>query len=102
MTEYYNVLVALWQEIDLFNTIQWKCTPDSKLYSQMLEKERLNKDLDEVRGRIFGTKPLPTIREVFAEEGRKSKESNVEYDSNYGGNPPAWLGFSLKPGGVQQ
>lgn len=27
----------------------------------------LNKDLDEVRGKIMGMKPLPTIREAFLE-----------------------------------
>ena len=31
----------------------------------------LNKDLDEVRGRILGTKPLPTIHEAFAEVKRE-------------------------------
>lgn len=29
----------------------------------------INTDLDEVRGRILGRKPLPSIREVFAEGG---------------------------------
>ena len=28
---------------------------------------RLNKDLDEVRGRVLGTKPLPNVREAFSE-----------------------------------
>ena len=27
----------------------------------------LNRDLDEVRGRVLGTKPLPKLREVFSE-----------------------------------
>lgn len=88
MTEYYNILVTLWQEIDLFNTIKWKCIEDSQLYNRTLEKERvfdflrgLNKDLDEVRGRIVGTKPLPSIREAFAavrrEESRRKVMLNV-------------------------
>ncbi|KAK6129039.1 hypothetical protein DH2020_037219 [Rehmannia glutinosa] len=31
----------------------------------------LNKSLDEVRGRILGTKPLPNLREVFSEVRRR-------------------------------
>ena len=82
VTEYYNNLVELWQEMDLFYDPSWKCANDSQKYRKMLEKERifyflqgLNPDLDEVRGRLLGTKPLPYLREVFAkvrwEESRK-------------------------------
>ncbi|GFS41348.1 hypothetical protein Acr_00g0073840 [Actinidia rufa] len=45
---------------------------DKKIYNNLVEKERifkfllgLNKDLDEVRGRILVTKPLPSLREAF-------------------------------------
>ena len=64
MTEYYNTLTELWQEIDLFHDMEWKCSDDGKKYEKMIEKERvfdflhgLNSDLDEVRGRLLGTKP---------------------------------------------
>ena len=44
----------------------------------MVDKERiynflscLNKELNEVRGRLLGTKPLPTMDEVFAKVQRE-------------------------------
>jgi len=65
-------LVELWHEIDLFHAINWECTGDSKRNYKIIEKHRifdflhgLNTDLDEVRGRILETKPLPSLREVF-------------------------------------
>lgn len=59
----------------------WKCFDDA-LYKKLVKKRRvftfvlgLNNDLDEARGRILSTKPLPTIREAFSkvrrEESRK-------------------------------
>ena len=76
--DYFNVLVELWHEIDLFYTINWECYADSTKYSKMIEKNcvfdflhGLNHDLDEVKGRILGTKPLPSLREVFVEVQRE-------------------------------
>lgn len=50
----------------------------------MLEKERvfdflqgLNKDLDEVRGRILGKDPLSSIKEAFAEVRREESLKRV-------------------------
>ena len=50
----------------------------------MLDKERLfdflyglNKELDEVRGRILGKNPLPSIREAFVEVGREESRKRV-------------------------
>lgn len=37
----------------------------------------LNKDLDEVRGRILGTKPLPKIREAFSEVRREESRRKL-------------------------
>ena len=69
VTEYFNILEELWQEIDLFYTLPWKCSEDKSLYDQMLEKERvfdflqgLASELDDVRGRILGLKPLPSLK----------------------------------------
>ena len=49
-----------------------------------MEKKRLykflislNKNLDGVRGRILGTKPLPSIREVFAEVRREKSRVKI-------------------------
>lgn len=38
---------------------------------------RLNKNLDEVRGRILGMKPLPTIREAFSIVQKEESRKNV-------------------------
>ena len=37
----------------------------------------LNKELDEVRGRILGKTPLPSIREAFAEVRREESQKRV-------------------------
>ena len=37
----------------------------------------LNKNLDEVRGRVMGTKPLPSIREAFSEVRREESWKKV-------------------------
>ena len=37
----------------------------------------LNKNLDEVRGRVMGTKPLPSIREAFSEVRREESRKKV-------------------------
>jgi len=37
----------------------------------------LNPDLDEVMGRLLGTKPFPSIREVFAEVRREESRKRV-------------------------
>ena len=79
VTEYFNNSPSrYWQQLDIYEEIDWACTDDSKQYEALVEKDRifrfllgLNKDLDEVRGRILGTKPLPKVREVFAEVRRK-------------------------------
>ncbi|RVW15299.1 Auxin response factor 12 [Vitis vinifera] len=84
MTDYYNTLIGLWQESDLFDDNTRACPDCSVRYTKKLEKERLfaflhglNKDLDEVRGRILGTKPLPGIQDAFAEV-RREESRNVQ------------------------
>ncbi|KAG8488956.1 hypothetical protein CXB51_016958 [Gossypium anomalum] len=51
VTQYYNNLKILWQELDM-----------------------TNRDLEEVRGRILGRTTLPTIGEAFAEVRREEKQ----------------------------
>ena len=70
--------------MDLFYEIKWACVEDGKKYEKMIEKERvfdflhgLNADLDEVRGRLLGTKPFPSIREVFVEVMREESRKRV-------------------------
>lgn len=58
--------------MDLFDNAKLGCLECSLKYNKIVEKERifkfffgLNKNLDDVRGRILKIKPLPSIREVF-------------------------------------
>lgn len=74
VTECYNRLIDLWQEMDLFYTIPWKCAEYGVLYNKVREKDRifdflqgLKKDLDEVPGHILEVNPLPSLCEVFSE-----------------------------------
>jgi len=70
--------------MDLFYTVSWECLADSTRCNKIVEKNcvfdffyGLNSDLDEVCGRILGTKPLPTLREVFAEVRREESRRKV-------------------------
>ncbi|XP_019056106.1 PREDICTED: uncharacterized protein LOC109115925 [Nelumbo nucifera] len=67
VTTYYNEMMAVWQELDLFEEEEWESPSDGARYKKKIERGRvfvflagLNKELDEVRGRILGRKPLPT------------------------------------------
>ena len=84
VTEHYTALTELWQEMDSFYEIKWHCTADSIQYNPRLEKERgfdflhgPNKDLDEVRGHLLGSKPLPSLRDAFAEVQREESRKRV-------------------------
>ncbi|KAK3023749.1 LOW QUALITY PROTEIN: hypothetical protein RJ639_044458 [Escallonia herrerae] len=84
VTQYYNLLTRYWQQLDMFEKITWDCQLDKKKYDKIVEKERifklllgLNKDLDEVRGRILGTKPLPSLREAFSEVRREESRKKI-------------------------
>lgn len=64
--------------------MEWKCPEDSKQYKTLVEKDRiyqfllgLNKNLDEVRGRILSTKPLPSIPEASAEVRREESRRRI-------------------------
>lgn len=82
--DYFNILVELWHEMNLFYTINWECLADSTKYNKMVEKDRIfdflhgpNPDLDKVCGRILGTKPLPSLRKVFAKVRREESRRKV-------------------------
>ena len=73
----------------MYWTYSWKCPDDSTLYKKIVEEKRtirfllgLNKDLDDVRGRIMGIKPLPTIREAFAEVSREESRKKLMMTDN--------------------
>ena len=42
----------------------------------------LNKNLDEIRGRIMGVKPLPSVREAFSEVHREKSRKNLMMGSH--------------------
>ncbi|RVX22935.1 hypothetical protein CK203_008436 [Vitis vinifera] len=70
--------------LDKFEVHTWKCPEDTALYWKIVEQKRtfkfllgLNKNLDEVRGRVMGTKPLPSIREAFSEVRREESWKKV-------------------------
>ncbi|XP_041009636.1 uncharacterized protein LOC121253694 isoform X1 [Juglans microcarpa x Juglans regia] len=80
----YMEKTTLWQELDLSFEEEWKCTGDSVRYKKRLENERvfeflvgLNQDLDDVRGRILGRRPLPSTREVFSEVRQEENRRKV-------------------------
>lgn len=71
--QYFSSLTRLWQKIDLYDNHKWTCSTDGVLYKKIVETKRvfkllsgLNKDLDEVRGRVLSIKPLPSLREAFS------------------------------------
>ena len=54
---YYNDMMILWQELDLFEVEDWECPNNSVRYKKKVERSPvfvflagLNKDLDEGRG----------------------------------------------------
>ncbi|XP_024024957.1 uncharacterized protein LOC112092611 [Morus notabilis] len=64
--------------------IEWDCPTDSVRHKKREKNDRvyvflagLNQELDEVRGRILGRKPLPSIREVFSEVRREETRRKV-------------------------
>lgn len=77
MTQYFNVLTRRWQQLETlkgFGSYDWDCPSDAARYQMILEKNRtfkfqlrLYKSLDEICGRVLGTKSLPYIKEVFSE-----------------------------------
>ncbi|KAI5398302.1 hypothetical protein KIW84_063908 [Lathyrus oleraceus] len=84
VTAYYNELLTLWQELDLCYDDNWRCTEDNVLFLKRQENDRvfmffagLNKDLDEVRGRVLGKVPLPTLREIFAKIRREEARQGI-------------------------
>ncbi|XP_024027458.1 uncharacterized protein LOC112093390 [Morus notabilis] len=84
VTQFYNILTRHWQQLDVSEDYKWGCPDDAKRFREIVEKKKifkflmgLNKNLDEVRGRILGTKPLPSIREVFFEVRREESRKKV-------------------------
>ena len=84
ITKYFNTLKRLWQDLDLFNDYEWESMEDFKHHKQTVNNERifkflagLNVEFDEVRGRIIGRKPLPTLEDVFSKVRREESRRGV-------------------------
>ncbi|XP_073314767.1 uncharacterized protein [Primulina huaijiensis] len=82
VTDFFNTLTRLWKQLDLFEVYEWECPADGDRFRGIVEQRwifrflsSLNPSLDDVRGRILGTKPLPSLRGVFSvvrqEESRR-------------------------------
>ena len=79
ITQYFiNALNRRWQHIDLFDENKFGCTKYSQKYKKIVGKEHvfkflfgLNNNLDEVRGWVLGTKPLPSLPAVRIEIRRE-------------------------------
>ena len=78
MISYFKALNRYWHQLDILDAMSWSCLTDGKQYNRLVETKRiykfllgLNQELDEVRGRILGTKPMPNNIEVFSEVRRK-------------------------------
>ncbi|RVW38517.1 Retrovirus-related Pol polyprotein from transposon RE1 [Vitis vinifera] len=76
VTQYYNTLTRYWQHLDLFETHSWKCFDDAATYRKIVEQKRLfkfflglNRELDDVRGRIMGIKPCQVSGRLFQSSG---------------------------------
>ncbi|RVW21347.1 Retrovirus-related Pol polyprotein from transposon TNT 1-94 [Vitis vinifera] len=89
VTEYFNTLTRLWRQLDTFEVHNWNCVTDGFLYKKIVEGKRvfkfllgLNKNLDEIRGRIMGVKPLPSLREAFSEVRREESRKNLMMGSH--------------------
>ena len=88
VTTYFNSLMKLWQEINLFNQLNWKDPEDANIYFQILARERiydflsgLNHSLDDIWGQIISTKSLPDLDEIFDEVLREENRKQVMLDS---------------------
>ena len=71
---YYNEMVTLWQELDQCYDDVWENANDCARHMKREENDwvymflaGVHHSLDDVKGRILGRKPLPSIREVFSE-----------------------------------
>ena len=77
-------MLILWQELDLCYEDKWDCPADSARFLKTEENDRVymflagvNRELDDVKGRILGRKPLPTMREVFSELRREEARRHI-------------------------
>lgn len=80
---YYSNLTRLWQEIDMFEEHTWTSPADDRSLKQFIETKGifwflhgLNKELDQVRSRVLGTKPPSSLNSVFSKV--RQEESRIK------------------------
>lgn len=80
LSNFFNNLKKLWQELYLFNQYQWNDPADVKNYHKIVTKERtydffagLQLTRNDARARVLGIKPLPHIDEIFVEIRHEEK-----------------------------
>ena len=71
VTTYYNTLKVLWHEVDIYQHIEMESPKNVAKLVDLLERQRifefftgLNLELDQVRSRILGKVPIPSLNEV--------------------------------------
>ena len=76
--------------MDILEEKSLKCSEDAQQYKKIVEKDRvyqfllgLNKDLDDVRGRILSIKPLPSVREDFSKVHREESLKKLMLGSQH-------------------
>ncbi|XP_028754215.1 uncharacterized protein LOC114713703 [Neltuma alba] len=106
ITQYYTDLVIQWQQLDMYESYDWKCTGDAALYAKIKEEKRVFKFLlglddrfEEVRGRIMGLSTLPPLREVFFTV--RNEESRKRLTSTELRNEPSQPNALMSKGGPQ-
>lgn len=84
VSKYFGSLSQVWQQIDALELYQWGCPADDQLYKKIKETRRifgflsgLHKAFDVVRGRVLGTKPLPTMTSAFSEVRQEESRMKV-------------------------
>ncbi|XP_073152035.1 uncharacterized protein [Henckelia pumila] len=84
VTQYFTDLQDLWQELDLFLDNTPTCADCSVKVRQNLEKEcvfdflaGLNRELDDVRGRVVAREPFPSLEDAFADVRREEMRRKV-------------------------
>ncbi|KAL4562118.1 hypothetical protein LXL04_034312 [Taraxacum kok-saghyz] len=84
VTQYFSTLQDLWQELDLFLDEKLTCAECNVKVQKQIERERvfdflagLNRNLDEVRGRVVARDPFPSTEDAFAEVRREEVRRKV-------------------------
>ena len=94
--KYYTKMLGLWQDLDLNCEEEWECMSDSVRFKKKMENEKvfkflagMNRELDDVRGRVLNRQPLPSIREVFSEVRREERRRKVMLREHLTSGPEA-------------